>query len=81
MENDGIPLVVEADNGKMDGTLTFLLTTILFAVGLFVGVIVSSSYDVAVFKGHYCARYNNTQQYIACKNKPMNELYQEMDKH
>ena len=54
---------------------------LVFMVGAFLGSIIAASSTVATVKEHYCTRYTNTQEYIACKNKPVQEIYTLMDKH
>ena len=78
---DGTPYLVKSGDEIASPALAIFLMVFLFAAGIFAGAIIASSCDVATFKDHYCAQYKETQQYIACKNKLMNELYQEMDKH
>ena len=54
---------------------------IVFFIGAFLGSIVTASSTVAIVKEHYCTRYTSTQEYIACKNKPIQEIYALMEKH
>lgn len=51
-----------------------------FVVGALFGSMIAVSSTVATVKEHYCVKYNSTQEYIACKNKPIQEIYTLMEK-
>jgi hypothetical protein len=56
------------------------VTLLIGLVGAFLGSLIASCSTVAMVKQHYCTKYNNTQEYIACKNKPIQEIYALMEK-
>jgi hypothetical protein len=74
-EKDG---TVEHDGEGVSSLVLSLL--FVFVVGAFLGSMIAASSTVATVKGHYCTKYNNTQEYIACKNKPIQEIYALMEK-
>ena len=57
------------------------VTLLIGLVGAFLGSLITASSTVATVKEHYCVKYNNTQEYIACKDKPIQEIYALMEKH
>jgi hypothetical protein len=68
------------ENESLDISYTIFVTLLIGLGGAFLGSLIASSSTVATVKGHYCTKYNNTQEYIACKNKPIQEIYALMEK-
>jgi hypothetical protein len=66
-----------------DEGVPYLIFGVLLAFmgGALLGSMIASSDTVGTVKEHYCTRYTDTQEYIACKNKPIQEIYALMDKH
>ena len=50
-----------------------------FLVGASTGAILGASGTITLTKEHYCLKYSNTQEYIACKNKSIQQIYSMMD--
>lgn len=67
------------ENESLDISIIFV-TLLIGLGGAFLGSLIASCSTVAMVKQHYCTRYNNTQEYIACKNKPIQEIYALMEK-
>jgi hypothetical protein len=67
------------ENESLD-TSIIVVTLLIGLSGAFLGSLIAASSTVATVKEHYCTKYNNTQEYIACKNKPIQEIYALMEK-
>lgn len=66
---------------ETDGLKEAIIVCIFcFLVGASTGAILGTSSTVALTKQHYCLKYSNTQEYIACKNKPIQQIYSMMDR-
>ena len=71
-----------SDENESSDICYFIFGLLLVSViGAFLGSLVTASSTVASVKKHYCTRYTNTQEYIACKDKPIQEIYALMEKH
>ena len=67
------------ENESLDISIIFV-TLLIGLGGAFLGSLIASCSTVATVKEHYCVKYNSTQEYIACKNKPIQEIYALMEK-
>ena len=61
--------------GTVEHNNSYLIFSLLlaFMLGALLGSMIASA-TVASVKEHYCTRYTDTQEYIACKNKPIQEI-------
>ena len=73
-EEDG---TIEYEDSSTVATLVTIL--LVFLVGIFLGVMGTLTSVTCSVKEHYCIRYNTTQEYIACKSKPIQEIYSLME--
>ena len=76
-KNDGI-IEWKDENGL---PLVIFTITSLLCCGLFTGAIIASSITVNTVKEKYCTRYTNTQEYLACTHKDIQEIYSLMEQH
>ena len=70
---------VEETDG-MGWAYVIFVTLLVFLGGAFTGAIIASTSTVSIVKEKYCMQYTNTQEYIACTHKPIQEIYTLMEK-
>ena len=56
------------------------VSILIFLAGAFTGSIIASTTTVNIVKEKYCQRYTDTQAYLSCINKPIQEIYSLMEK-
>ena len=70
---------VEETDG-MGWAYVIFVTLLVFIVGGFFGSMITTMYTESMVKEKYCMQYTNTQEYLACTHKPIQEIYTLMEK-
>ena len=57
------------------------VSLLIFLGGAFIGSIIASTSTVNTVKEKYCVRYTDTQEYLSCIHKPIQEIYALMEEN
>lgn len=72
--------IIDCNEDSMAWPYIVFVSLLLLLGGAFIGSVITATTSTTIVKEKYCQRYTDTQAYLSCINKPIQEIYSLMEK-